>query len=119
MPTQDFIIFTKAETIHEAACWAHARRKFYDIQVSASLRPHDRSLERIGALYDIEREIRGKPATCPMRSAPSSRAAADRRFANLVGKDRCTALAQVRYRGRDPLCAVTMARAHALLGRWT
>lgn len=47
--------------IVEAACWAHARRKFYDIhQANASPIAHE-ALTRIGALYEIEGEIRGKP----------------------------------------------------------
>jgi transposase len=48
--------------IIEAACWAHVRRKFYDIQVATSSAIADEAIERIGALYGIEREVRGKPA---------------------------------------------------------
>jgi transposase len=45
----------------EAACWAHARRKFYDIYVAQASPLAKQALERIGALYDIETEIRGQP----------------------------------------------------------
>jgi transposase len=48
--------------IVEAACWAHVRRKFYDIQVANGSAIAAEAIQRIGALYDIEREIRGKPA---------------------------------------------------------
>jgi transposase len=48
--------------IHEAACWAHVRRKFYDIQVANGSSTAAEAVKRIGALYDIEREVRGKPA---------------------------------------------------------
>lgn len=48
--------------IVEAACWAHVRRKFYDIHVANGSAIAAEAIERIGALYDIEREIRGKPA---------------------------------------------------------
>lgn len=48
--------------IIEAACWAHVRRKFYDIQVACGSELAAEAIQRIGALYDIEREIRGKPA---------------------------------------------------------
>ncbi len=48
--------------IVEAACWAHVRRKFYDIQVANGSAIATEAVQRIGALYDIEREIRGKPA---------------------------------------------------------
>jgi transposase len=49
--------------IVEAACWAHVRRKFYDIQVANGSAIAADAIERIGLLYDIEREIRGKPAS--------------------------------------------------------
>lgn len=48
--------------IIEAACWAHVRRKFYDIQVANGSTIATEAIQRIGALYDIEREIRGRPA---------------------------------------------------------
>jgi transposase len=47
--------------VREAACWAHARRKFHELH---SVRPNaitEQALMRIGELYDIEREIRGQP----------------------------------------------------------
>jgi transposase len=47
--------------IQEAACWAHVRRKFYDLeQAHASPVARD-ALTRIGQLYAIEDEIRGRP----------------------------------------------------------
>ena len=57
--------------IVEAACWAHARRKFYDIQVANGSAIATEAVHRIGALYDIERELRGKPAElrCQIRQA--------------------------------------------------
>lgn len=45
--------------IREAACWAHARRKFYDLYVADRSPIATEALQRIGALYAIEREIRG------------------------------------------------------------
>ncbi|MFV1981728.1 MAG: IS66 family transposase, partial [Rhodothermia bacterium] len=45
----------------EAACWAHARRKFYDIYVAQASPLAKQALEKIGALYAIEAEIRGRP----------------------------------------------------------
>src|SRR5215469_441856 len=50
----------EAGKIQEAACWAHARRKFYDIQVAHKSAVATEALERIGALYAIETEIRGR-----------------------------------------------------------
>ncbi len=48
--------------IQEAACWAHVRRKFYDLQQAHASPVASEALERIAALYAIEKEIRGRPA---------------------------------------------------------
>ena len=50
----------EAGSIREAACWAHARRKFYDIQVAHKSAVAAEALERIAALYAIEKEIHGR-----------------------------------------------------------
>lgn len=49
--------------ILEAACWAHARRKYYDVYAVDRSPIAGEALARIGQLYAIEREIRGQPAT--------------------------------------------------------
>src|ERR1700675_3769952 len=49
------------EKIKEAACWAHVRRKFYDIHVALCSPIALEALERIGRLYKVEEEIRGRP----------------------------------------------------------
>lgn len=46
----------------EATCFAHWRRDFHDIWTSQKSEIAHEALERIGQLYDIEREIAGKPA---------------------------------------------------------
>lgn len=46
----------------EAACFAHWRRDFHDIWTSQKSEIAHEALERIGQIYDIEREIAGKPA---------------------------------------------------------
>ncbi len=49
----------------EAACWAHARRKYYEIHKGQGEMPGTlahQALLRIGALYAIEKDIRGKSA---------------------------------------------------------
>jgi transposase len=48
--------------IYEVACWAHTRRKFHDIHVVHRSPTTTEALARIGALYGIEEQIRGKPA---------------------------------------------------------
>jgi transposase len=45
----------------EAACWAHWRRDFHDIWTSNKSEIAREALDRIGALYDIERSINGQP----------------------------------------------------------
>jgi transposase len=45
----------------EAACWAHARRKFYDLHAARPTALTTEALRRIGELYGIEESIRGKP----------------------------------------------------------
>ncbi len=47
--------------IVEAACWAHARRKFFDLHQAHQSPVAKEALERIAQLYAIEKEIRGKP----------------------------------------------------------
>jgi hypothetical protein len=46
--------------IVEAACWAHVRRKFYDIHVAHASPIAAEALTRIAALYAIEKTIRGR-----------------------------------------------------------
>jgi len=48
--------------IQEAACWAHVRRKFYDLAQAHASPIAKEALQRIGELYAIESEIRGRPA---------------------------------------------------------
>jgi transposase len=48
----------------EAACWAHARRPFWDLYESQGFVPGsiaEQALRRIAALYAIEAQIRGQP----------------------------------------------------------
>ena len=60
-------------SVIEALCWAHGRRKFYEFaDIAANKRRGKRAppisplaleaVKRIDALFDIEREINGKPA---------------------------------------------------------
>ena len=47
--------------VREAACMAHARRKIHDLHAVRPSAITQEALERIGALYRIEEQIRGKP----------------------------------------------------------
>jgi transposase len=57
--------------IYEVACWAHTRRKFHDIHAIHPSPITTEAIDRIGALYGIEEQIRGKPAElrCQVRQA--------------------------------------------------
>jgi transposase len=47
--------------IQEAACWAHVRRKFYDLMEAHHSPIATEAVERIAALYRIEDDVRGRP----------------------------------------------------------
>jgi transposase len=47
--------------IRLAACWAHARRKFYDVQEATGSPIASQALRRIAEIYAIEASIRGQP----------------------------------------------------------
>ena len=47
--------------IVEAACWAHVRRKFFDLHALQASPVALEAVNRIGALYKVESGIRGKP----------------------------------------------------------
>ena len=53
-------LYEKGEIV-EAACWAHVRRKFHDLYEAHASPIAKEALERIAALYGIEKEIRGRP----------------------------------------------------------
>ena len=46
--------------IQEAACWAHVRRKFYELMEAHKSPIATEAVERIATLYAIESEIRGR-----------------------------------------------------------
>jgi transposase len=47
--------------VTEAACWAHARRKFFDVHAASGSPLAKEALDQIAALYAIEAEIKAKP----------------------------------------------------------
>lgn len=47
--------------VTEVACWAHARRKIFDLHERSPTPLTTDILERIGALYAVEAEVRGQP----------------------------------------------------------
>ena len=51
-----------SQQFREAACWAHLRRDFHDVWTASKSEIAREALDRIGKLYDIEREIAGQSA---------------------------------------------------------
>ncbi len=47
----------------EAACSTRTRRKFFDVHAWTGFAVVFEALERIGAIYEVERFVRGKPPT--------------------------------------------------------
>jgi len=47
-------------TVTEVACWAHARRKFFDVHHKNGSPIAKQALDKIGALFDVERLIAGQ-----------------------------------------------------------
>jgi Transposase IS66 family len=43
----------------QAGCWAHVRRKFFDVHPATASPIANEALERIGQLYAVERTING------------------------------------------------------------
>jgi transposase len=56
------IAATPGEAITLAFCWTHLRRRFFDIAKGGDAPIASEALERIAALYAIEKTIRGKSA---------------------------------------------------------
>ena len=48
--------------VRHAACWAHVRRKFVDLHKAHGSPPAGEAIRRIGELYGIESDIRGRAA---------------------------------------------------------
>jgi len=53
---------TPGEAVTLAFCWSHLRRRFYDHAKSGHAPIANEALERIAALYAIEKTIRGASA---------------------------------------------------------
>ena len=56
-----FGALARAGPVHEVACMAHIRRKFFDVHAAQGSAIAAEALERIAALYAIEKEARGLP----------------------------------------------------------
>ena len=59
--TADAALLQGPPRVAEVACWSHARRGFFDVFARDTSPIARETLERIGALFDIERLIAGAP----------------------------------------------------------
>ena len=109
---------TRGTAIVEAACWAHARRKFYDLYVTDRSPLAAEAMRRIGALYAIERRSAG--------SLPAERAQVrQQRAAPLLAELQqwltatlARGLGEVRARRRDQVRAGALGGTDPLSRRW-
>ena len=60
-----------ADGVTELGCWAHARRKFFDVHKASGSPLAKEALERIGALYAIEAKLRDLDAADAAPRAPT------------------------------------------------
>jgi hypothetical protein len=56
------LVGADADAPRLAFCWAHTRRKFFDVHAATQSPIAAEALKRIAALYAIEDDIRGQPA---------------------------------------------------------
>ena len=93
-----------------AFCWAHARRKFYDIHVATQSPIAEEALQRIAALYAIEADIRGQTG----RGAPTVRQQRSRPLVEAMHvwltETLGPHLRPIRPGPGDPLCAQPLER---------
>ncbi len=47
-------------SVQLAFCWSHVRRRFYELAAAGPAPIASKALERIGALYAVEKDIRGR-----------------------------------------------------------
>lgn len=99
---------TRGGRVTLAACWAHVRRRFYELHEATASPIAGEALRRIGRLYEVEAAVRGRPPE-------ERRAARERQARPLVDALRGWLEAQLaRVPGRSKLAeAIRYA-----LGRW-
>ena len=96
------------ESINEAACWAHARRKFFELHAANKSQIALEALEKIGILYEIERQASDMTAHERMRMRQGrSRAILDELYGWLV-----------QHRGKVPDGSATAKAMDYSLRRW-
>ena len=100
--------------IAEAACWAHVRRKFFDVHAATASPIAKDALDRIGQLPGRGDDQRRGPRS-PTTRTPEAIKAERRGSGGLGGRERAQAVAQIRACRRLPLHARALACPRPLL----
>ncbi|MDH1381241.1 IS66 family transposase, partial [Comamonas aquatica] len=94
--------------IQEAGCWAHARRKFFELHAANKSQIAEQALALIGQIYEIERQAQGIDANERLRiRQQQSRPAVDRLHLWLT-----------EHRGKVPSGSATAKAMDYSLRRW-
>ena len=104
--------------VTEAACWAHVRRKFFDVHAPSASPLANEALDRIGALYGVEDTIRGKPPDERRRWRQNNQPRSCSRPEGMDRGNPAKAVGQDRARQGHALCPVALGRAQPLPRRW-
>ena len=104
----------KPGMIIEAACWAHGRRKFFELADLQKAPVAIEAVRRIDELFAIEREINGQPPDVRIERSPGTIKAARRSARNLAQGRAQKALVESAGRQSHGLQPEAMARVHAL-----
>jgi hypothetical protein len=105
---------TRDEAITLAFCWAHLRRRFFEIAQGDPAPIANEALERIAALYAIEKTIRGRSAGERRTVSPGKEQASGAGAQSLVRVAAHTCLRQSDDRRGHPLCPESLGRANSL-----
>ena len=96
------------EQIQEAGCWAHARRKFFELHTANKSQLAEQALALIGQIYEAERQAQGVEADERLRiRQQQSRSAVDRLHLWLT-----------EHRGKVPSGSATAKAMDYSLRRW-
>lgn len=96
------------DDIREAGCWAHARRKFFELHAANKSQIAAQALELIGQLYEIERQVQHTSADQRLRTRQKqSRKVTDKLLRWLTEQ-----------RGKVPPGSATAAAIDYSLRRW-
>ena len=104
----------KPGPIIEAACWAHGRRKFFDLARLSKAPIAAEAVKRIDVLFAIEREINGLAPQERRARAPGAQSPVDHRAGDLAARAARQALQEQRHDQGHQLQPQPLGRLHPL-----